>query len=147
MARSKDQPLVAIAVIFRRSPTCIVTLAASGLTKPEDLAGKTIELTSGDNSEFEVLAMLEKAGVKLPQANRPPFRYNYDALKAHRVDGAVAYENDQAISLAQEIPINIIAPAAHGITPYADVLFTTQNVIDSRPEIVARMVEAILSVS
>lgn len=145
LARSKDQPLVAVAVLFRRSPTCIVTLAESGITTPEDLDGKTIELTQGDNSEFEVLAMLKKAGVDIPQSRRPLFRFNYDSLIARRVDGAVAYENDQAVSLAAHRRINIIAPANNGVTPYGDVLFATEETIQNRPELVTRVVTGFLS--
>jgi NitT/TauT family transport system substrate-binding protein len=145
VARSKDQPVVSIAVIFRRSPTCIVVLDASGIKEPKDLIGKTIEITKGDNSEFEILAMLEKENINIPAANLPPFRFDYDALISRKVDGAVAYENDQAITLSKVHRIKTISPADHGITPYADVLFTTEDTIKSKPELVARVVDAFLS--
>jgi NitT/TauT family transport system substrate-binding protein len=145
VARSKDQPLVSIAVIFRRSPTCIVSLEDSKILSPKDLEGKTIEITKGDNSEFEILAMLEKEGVKLPAANLPPFRYDYEALINRKINGAVAYENDQAITLSRTHRLNVIAPAQYGVTPYADVLFTTEEVIVDKPELVARVVDSFLS--
>jgi len=102
ISRAKDQPLVAVAVIFKRSPTCLLTLQESGISSPSQLADKTVELTRGDNSEFEVLAMLAKYNVVLPEKRRPVFKYNYESLQARQVDAAVAYENDQAITEALE---------------------------------------------
>lgn len=144
LARSHDQPLVSIAVIFKTSPTCIASFEEANLTKPKDLVGKTVEMSIGDNSEFEYLAMLRRNGVDPKQVNTVRWQYNYVKLLSGQSDAAVVYENDQAITLAKERTLRLICPHDFEVTPYADVLFTTESLIDNDPDFVRDVVFAIL---
>ncbi len=149
VARSQDQPVVSLAVIFKSSPVCLVTTKDRRITKPVDLIGKTVEMTTGDNAEFEYLSMLHKAGVDPTAVHQVPWQYTYQGLIAGNSDAIIAYENDQPITLQSDFAdrgkaIHLIAPRDFGVTPYADVLFTTEDLIASDPELVGRVVETFL---
>lgn len=61
-SREQGADLVNIAQIFQRSGTLQVSWADSGITKPEDWAGKRVG-TWGFGNEWEVYAALRKAGI------------------------------------------------------------------------------------
>lgn len=144
LARSEDQPLVSVAVIFKRSPSCLISLAKSGIRRPEDLVGKTVEMTQGDNSEFEFLAMLRRHGIDPSRVPRVRYLYNYSRLLAGETDAAVVYANDQAVMLAKQAATSLLCPKDWGVTPYADVLFTTEAMIRERPDWVGKVVRAFI---
>jgi len=144
LARSEDQPLVSVAVIFKSSPSCLASLAKSGIHRPEDLVGKTVEMTQGDNSEFEFLAMLRHNGIDTSRVHRVRYLYNYSRLLAGQTDAAVVYKNDQAVTLQKQAEISLLCPKDYGVTPYADVLFTTEDMIHDRPDWVGKVVRAFL---
>lgn len=62
-SREQGADLVNIAQIFQRSGTLQVSWADSGITKPEDWAGKRVG-TWGFGNEFELFAALRKAGIE-----------------------------------------------------------------------------------
>ncbi|HEX6904069.1 MAG TPA: ABC transporter substrate-binding protein [Thermoanaerobaculia bacterium] len=141
MARSEDQPLVSVAVIFKTSPVCLASLKESKIAEPADLVGKTVEMTAGDNAEFEYLAMLKKAGIAPERIKREKFIFQYTRLVSGQTDAAVVYANDQAITLAKENKeISLLCPSQFGVTPYADVLFTTEDMMAKNPDLVRRVV-------
>jgi ABC-type nitrate/sulfonate/bicarbonate transport system substrate-binding protein len=145
LARAKAQPLVSVAVIFKQSPTCLISLTSRGIRTPVDLRGKVVEMTADDNSAFEYRAMLERNGVPFADVKTRNYNYNYDALLSGQVDATVAYENDQAITLASDAPLSILSPRHFRVTPYADVLFTTEETIRNNPELVGKVVSGFLA--
>src|SRR3990172_2686567 len=44
LTRADGKPLRAVAVILRRNPTTVMSLATSGINRPKDLVGKRIEV-------------------------------------------------------------------------------------------------------
>lgn len=149
VARSQDQPVVAIGVIFKKSPVCLLSTADRRISKPTDLVGRTVEMTTGDNAEFEYLAMLRLAGVDPEDINQRPWPFNYQNLLIGRTDASVVYENDQAITLKPDVErqgkqISLLCPRSFGITPYADVLFTSETMLQQHPEWVAEFVGAFI---
>src|SRR3984893_3459429 len=51
IARSQGGPVVAIAVIFRRNPFVLFSLAKSGIQTPADYVGKNVGVKIGGNEE------------------------------------------------------------------------------------------------
>jgi ABC-type nitrate/sulfonate/bicarbonate transport system substrate-binding protein len=148
-ARAQDQPVVSLAVIFKKSPVCLLTTTDRRIVSPGDLVGRTVEMTTGDNAEFEYLAMLRLAGVAPETVNQVPWQYTYQGLLAGTSDAVVAYENDQPIVLQAEFAekgktLSLLCPREYGVTPYADVLFTTEDLIQRDPALVGRVVDAFL---
>jgi NitT/TauT family transport system substrate-binding protein len=103
--REKGANIVDIAQVFQRSGTLQVAFADSGITSPEDFAGKTVG-NWGFGNEFEVFAALGQAGldpatdVTLVQQD-----FNMDGLLAGDIDAAEAMiYNEYAQVLEAENP-------------------------------------------
>jgi NitT/TauT family transport system substrate-binding protein len=103
IARSKGVPVVALAVIFRRNPFVLFSLAKSGIKAPTDYVGKNIGVKIGGNEELIYRAVLAKAGVD-----------------------------------------NVVSPPDYGIDLYADTLFTTEKMLQEKPDVVRKFVTATL---
>ena len=61
LARAAGKSLRAVATIYRRSPTVFFSLASSGITRPQDFAGKTIRTPA--NMAATLHAMTARVGV------------------------------------------------------------------------------------
>ena len=61
IARSKGVPVVALAVIYRRNPFVLFSLAKSGIKTPADWVGKKVGVKIGGNEELIYRAVLAKA--------------------------------------------------------------------------------------
>ena len=60
-ARAEGQPLRAVAVIYRSNPLVFMTLADSGITRPQDFVGKTVAYNV--TTDVILNAMLARVGV------------------------------------------------------------------------------------
>jgi NitT/TauT family transport system substrate-binding protein len=65
LARAGGKPLRAIATIYRRSPGVYMALADSGIKRPQDFAGKTIEI--GRRGRPLLNAMMAHVGIRPDQ--------------------------------------------------------------------------------
>ena len=85
IARSKGVPVVALAVIYRRNPFVLFSLAKSGIKTPADYVGKKVGVKIGGNEELIYRAVLAKAGDRQIQAdgNSGQIRH-HAALNRHR---------------------------------------------------------------
>src|SRR5260370_17484679 len=72
IARSKGVPVVALAVIFRRNPFVLFSLAKSGIKTPPDYVGKTIAVKIGGNEERIYPAVLAKPPTHKTTLNNLP---------------------------------------------------------------------------
>ena len=63
LAREKGAPVVAIAVIYRKSPFVYFSIKDSNITKPKDFEGKKIGVKLGGNEELTYRAMIKNAGI------------------------------------------------------------------------------------
>ena len=75
IARSKGVPVVALAVIYRRNPFVLFSLAKSGIKAPTDYVGKNVGVKIGGNEELIYRAVLAKSRDR-QIASSPKFRSN-----------------------------------------------------------------------
>jgi len=143
LARAKGIPIVAIAVLFKESPLCYISLASSGIKNPKDWRGKRIEVSYGENAEYQFRALLKIAGLTEEDYTEIPYTYSVAPFLQSKVDISPAYAMDQAIIIENEgIKINKIFAKDFGINPYADVIITTEQTIAEKPELVRRFLAA-----
>ncbi|MBI3914599.1 MAG: ABC transporter substrate-binding protein [Chloroflexi bacterium] len=134
----------AIGVIYRRNATVFIALAASGISKPQDFAGKTIRLPLENAPTF--YAMMERVGIRRDQytvtsslpSDVTEFASGKVPVWSVNLDGlAVAVQK-------AGYRINLIYPDDYGIHFYGDTLFTTDDLMTKEPDLVKRFLRATL---
>jgi len=148
-AQTKGQPIVAVAAIYRRSAAVFVSLADSGIVRPDQFAGKTVAtLSVGDsNRDFEIQfrALMKKTGVDAAGIRLLAYDPEYKALIDGSADVSAAYLTGGVVTLRRQgHRLNLIWPGDYGIDFYSDTLVTGQQMIAEKPDLVTRFVRATL---
>jgi NitT/TauT family transport system substrate-binding protein len=145
IARSKGVPVVAIAVIYRRNPFVLFSLAKSGIKTPADYIGKKVGVKIGGNEELIYRAVLAKAGIDSSKLTEIPVKFDLTPLLAGNIDVWPGYLINEVIAAKEKgFEVNVVYPSDYGIDLYADTLFTTEKVLKERPELVKKFVAATL---
>jgi NitT/TauT family transport system substrate-binding protein len=145
IARSKGVPVVALAVIFRRNPFVLFSLAKSGIKAPADYVGKNIGVKIGGNEELIYRAVLSKAGVDKANLNEIPVKFDISPLLAGTVDVWPGYLINEVLAAKEKgFDVNVVSPPDYGIDLYADTLFTTEKMLQEKPDVVRKFVTATL---
>jgi NitT/TauT family transport system substrate-binding protein len=147
VARSKGAPIVAIATFYQRSPIAWVSLADKNITKPQDFIGKKIfvDVNSGSTG-IAYAAMMSSLGIDRSTITEVPADdFSLKPLTSGRVDVITAFVNNQPVQLQlQGYKVNVILASDYGIDTYANVIFTTQDMIDKHPDEVQHFLNATL---
>lgn len=143
VARSKGQPLVAIAVLHRNSNfSCLLTLKSSGITKLDQLQGKKIGFFYGHISTDVLHNLLRKNGIKYKEVD---VGFDYNQLIARQIDAEWAFRVTAGLDLpAKGVEVNTINPADYGIVTQGYTIFTTEREIHDNPDAVLRFLRATL---
>jgi len=146
MARANGLPVRYVANWYRRFPVCIVSLAESGITEPEQLVGKTVGTTQMQGASYiGWLAFLSEAGIAPEQVNLQVIGYTQVAsLAEKRVDAAICYAMNEPVQMINAgYEINVF-----GLDRYTRLisngLITNDETIDKNPELVRGVVRAFL---
>src|SRR5580693_9712412 len=86
IARSKGVPVVALAVVYRRNPFVLFSLAKSGINGPADYVGKKVGLKIGGNEELIYRAVLAKAFIDDSAPTEIPVKFDITPLLTGTVD-------------------------------------------------------------
>jgi ABC-type nitrate/sulfonate/bicarbonate transport system substrate-binding protein len=145
LAREKGSPVVAISVIYRKSPFVYFSLKNSNINKLKDFEGKKIGIKLGGNEELTYRAMIKKAGINPKLIREIPVKYDMTQLFTGLVDAWPGYViNEPIVAREKGYDVNIIWPSDYEINLYADTLFTTENIIKNKPDLVKRFLAAVL---
>ena len=122
-ARAAGNDLVAIAAILRRDPFAFFTLASSGITRPQDFAGKVIQIRV--RAHPYLYPMLARVGVtpeQITEANDATF----DDLYTGKVDVATGFVTTQLVDAQRAgYKLNVIYPDDYGVHSMSDLIFAT----------------------
>lgn len=144
VARSEGKPLVAVAVHYRLNPTAYASLKEKGIKRPEDLVGKKIGILP-DNTGTIFKAMIRKHGLSESDMEFIEYGYDFGMLYSGTVDLIPIYIFDEPYIMMREgYELNIILPEDYGIHAYGDTLFTTEQLVRERPDLVLKLVRATL---
>lgn len=145
-ARVEGKPIKALAVIYQDNPVTAYTLASSGIDSPDDFIGKRVGIQTGINVEYQIQAMLNAVGVDYnTDITVKKIGFGINKIIDEEIDVGFGYMINEPIQVEEEgYEINIIHPAEYGINVYGDVLFTTEEMIKNRPDLVYRFVKATL---
>ncbi len=150
-AREAGQDVVAVSSILRHSPFIVMTMADSGIKKPQDLVGKTIGTVSpylDTTWDIQFLAMLSRLGIDRSSVS---FVTNelYDGaadLKSGRMDAATGFfSTHEAVKAKLDgDEVELLFLSDYGVVIYANPIFTTGAIVQEQPELVERFVQATL---
>jgi NitT/TauT family transport system substrate-binding protein len=143
-ARAQGKTVRAIAAVFRRSPVVFLTLANSGITRPQDFAGKTIRSTASTIATLH--AMTAFVGLSPSQYNEiTTLPSDVAKFASGEVPIWAMLINGQAVAVQQAgYKVNIIYPDDYGVHFYGEVIITTDELIKTNPDLVLRFLRASL---
>jgi ABC-type nitrate/sulfonate/bicarbonate transport system substrate-binding protein len=138
----QDYPVVGVASLFGRHPLALTSLAEKNIRTPEDLVGKTVQISYNSRLLFD--ALLATKGIDPASVNvveRTDF--TIEPLLSGEADVIDAWViNEIPILTRQGHEFNMIVPADYGIVMYPDILFTTEDMIENHPDVVQAVVNA-----
>lgn len=142
--RDQGKAFVVLASIFQRSPNRVFSLPEQAITSVADLAKLKIGVSS-DSTRDEVYALLSENGIDLNTVERADVAPTIDSLLKGEA-GAIAADGVSLNYAAKEqgVTLNQIDLAANGVQFYGDSLYTHQNIINARPEVVTKFLQATL---
>jgi NitT/TauT family transport system substrate-binding protein len=145
IARGKGVPVVALAVIYRRTPFVLFSLAKSGIKSPADYVGRNVGVKIGGNEELMYRAMMAKAGIDTSKVKEVPVKFDIAPLLSGAVDVWPGYEINEVLAAREKgFEVNVVSPSSYGIDLYADTLFTTEKMLKEKPDVVRKFVAATL---
>ena len=144
-ARAEGKPVVGIATILQRSPLAILSLANSGIRRPQDLIGRRVAVAEGGASQLYSLLLksqqIDPAAVKTV----PRVSFGIDPLVNGEVDAMVAWVINEGVQLNEAgIKPNVMMLSDYGVDSYEMVLFTTEKMIAEHPDTVKGVVQAMI---
>lgn len=143
-ARAEGKPVVAIASILQRSPLAVISLPESGIARPEDLVDQTISVTDG-GALAVYNTLLHTQDIDASTVNTVPrTSFGVDPLTNGEVDGMVAWVINEGVAI-QEMGFDpqYILMSDYGVDMYDFVLFTTEAMIEQKPDVVQGVVDAV----
>ncbi len=142
LMRSNGLSAVVLACIFQHSPQIIIGSKKSGIENVHDLIGKSVML---EPHAADMITYLNDEGVSLDKMKIRTHQFDTNQLILGEVDAITAYNTDEPHVLQQaKFDYTVISPNAGGIDFYGDILFTSQQLIETEPELVERFVAASL---
>lgn len=135
----QNEPVTAMLGIYQTSPYVLMSLKSSNIRNIQDLNNKKIAIYDDENG-LAIKAMLRAHNISYKQIS---IKDKLKKLKNKEIDVAISYISNEPF-VAKEMGMNIsyINPADYGFERYGDILFTTKEMLKSKPEIVNKMYQA-----
>lgn len=146
LARAQQLPVVSVLQWFQKYPIAVVSKAEAGITRPEDLAGRTVGLPGFFGASYlGYVGLLESAGLQESDVQAQEIGFTQvEALKTGQVEAVVGYANNEPVQLAsQGVAVNVIYVSDY-VNMVANGIITNEETIANRPELVQGFVRAVL---
>jgi NitT/TauT family transport system substrate-binding protein len=147
LERAKGNKLVAIASIYQRNPLAYMSLATSNIQSPQDLIGKRILIEPGISIDINLTALLKSQNIdrsQIIEVQEDP-SHDLDHLINGVVDAIPVFITNQPVEMrSRGIEYNLILPSDYGIGVYSNVIFTTEEIIKTSPQLVEDFLRATL---
>lgn len=138
-------PLVAISAVLSRDASAIVTLAQSGIDRPAQLDGKVYGSYGARFEDDLVRQMIRNDGGRGVMATHKPARLSlWHALLTNEIDATWIFLPWEGVEAdLDEVKLNKFLLDDFEIPyGYSPVLATRQELIDQKPDVLQRFVEA-----
>jgi NitT/TauT family transport system substrate-binding protein len=140
-AVANDVPVVAVAAIFQKDPQAFFTHPESHIKTLQDLKPLTLFVSKeGISSYFQWL----KAEYGFSEAKVRPYTFNPQPFIVNKQSSMQGYVTSEpfAIEKAAKFKPGIILLSDYGYNPYSTLIETRRDLIDKKPDLVQRFVDA-----
>jgi len=146
LARAQGLPIVYVTCWYRDFPVGIVSMASEGIKTPRDLRGKKIGTPVLLGASYIGLeAILAAGGLTDQDVTLDVIGFTQaDALASEKEQAVVVYVTNEPVQLrSQGYDVNVMRVADY-LQLVANGLITNEKTIEDNPELVRRMVKAML---
>jgi len=149
-AIDKGSPICILAQLFQKSPMCWMYYKNRvALKSLQDLRGKTIGITFGNEDETIMRAILKKARLNTSDVNLYSVRYDYTPFYTGKVDLWPVYLNSNGVIIQEKLrsakeQIGFFIPHDIGIQFVGNSIITTQSFSHEHSDIVRKFCRALL---
>lgn len=145
IAREKGYPIKAIAAIYKENPATMYSLKENNITKPQDFLNKKIGLQKGSNSSYLYDAMMSNLGLDRSNIKEMEIGHGVKEILSKEIDVSTGYViNEPNLVKESGIDVDIILMSDYGVNLYGDVIFTSEDLIETNPDLVNRFLRATL---
>jgi ABC-type nitrate/sulfonate/bicarbonate transport system substrate-binding protein len=142
--RANGLPVVAIATIYQRHPLALVSFSDKEIQEPKDLVGARVQISAGNKVIF--LALLKSQGIA-PEDMTISDRTDYTIQplindESDVIDGWVT--NEIVVLAEGGYEFNMILASDYGVENYPNVIFTSEDMIKNKPDVVERFLRSLL---
>jgi NitT/TauT family transport system substrate-binding protein len=140
-AVANDVPVVTVAAIFQKDPQVFLTHPESKITKLEELKPLTLLVSKeGISSYFQWL----KSEYGFSEEKVRPYTFNPQPFIANRQSAMQGYVTSEpyAVEKAARFKPGIILLADYGFNTYSTLIETRRELIDKKPDLVQRFIDA-----
>lgn len=146
LARDKGLPVKYVGQWYHKFPVAVVSLASSGITKPQDLKGRRVGLPGFFGAAYVGWrAFLSANGLKETDVLQEDIGFTQvAALQSGKVDAVVGYANNEPVVLRQNgLQVNVFAVSDY-VNMVANGLLTNEQTIKDNPQLVRGMLKALM---
>jgi len=145
VAVNQEKPVKAIAVIYKLSPVVYFSLSESNITSPYNFSGHIMGVKHGTGTTYSYIAMLGTLGINRSDISEVSVGYDLELLYNKTVDIWPGFRiNEPHLAELAGYQVNLVKPEDWGVVMYADVLFTTVDMIENHIDVVQGLVTATL---
>jgi NitT/TauT family transport system substrate-binding protein len=140
-AAANNVPLVAVAAMFQKDPQVFVTHPESKVTKLEDLKPLTLFVSKeGIPTYFQWL----KFEYGFSEEKVKPYTFNAQPFLADKQSAMQGYVTSEpfAIEKSAKFKPGVILLADYGFNTYSTLIETRRDLVDKKPDLVQRFVDA-----
>ena len=140
-AVTNNVPVVAVAAIFQKDPQVFLTHPETKIAKLEDLKPLTLLVSKeGVASYFQWL----KSEYGFNENKVKPYTFNPQPFIVNKQSAMQGYVTSEpyAVEKAASFKPGVILLADHGFNAYSTLIETRRDVIDKKPDLVQRFVDA-----
>ena len=140
-AVANNVPVVTVAAMFQKDPQVFLTHPESKVTKLEDLKPLTLFVSKeGISSYFQWL----KSEYGFSESKVKPYTFNPQPFIANKQSAMQGYVTSEpfAVEKAANFKPGVILLADYGFNTYSTLIETRRDLIDKKPDLVQRFVDA-----
>ena len=140
-AAANNVPVVAVAAIFQKDPQVFVTHPESKVTRLEDLKPLTLFVSKeGISTYFQWL----KSEYGFSEEKVKPYTFNSQPFLADKQSAMQGYVTSEPFAIEQTAKFKpgVILLADYGFNTYSTLIETRREIVDKKPDLVQRFVDA-----